>query len=190
MRTTWKKKAFWAFGILGTLFAVGFLAWGPLVSKIIEKPPYTVLISEAGFEVREYPALIVAEAEVKGPRKEAIQQGFRLIADYIFGKNTPQQKIAMTAPVIQRKHHDAWIIQFFMPSAYTLKTLPSPLSKEVSLRTLPAKKYVAIAFSGNATDALLQKNTDLLLGFVAQQKLSVASEPIYAFFNPPGLCLS
>jgi hypothetical protein len=46
--------------------------------------------------------MIAAEVEVKGERKAAINEGFRLIAAYIFGANEPNAKIAMTAPVQQQ----------------------------------------------------------------------------------------
>jgi hypothetical protein len=32
--------------------------------------------------------MIIAEVEVDGKREDAIREGFRLIADYIFGNNT------------------------------------------------------------------------------------------------------
>ena len=66
-----------------------------------EEPPYTATLQDGAFEVREYPALIAAEVIVTGERSTAIGAGFRLLAGYIFGGNTRQQSIAMTAPVVQ-----------------------------------------------------------------------------------------
>lgn len=37
--------------------------------------------------------MIVAETQVTGERAEAINSGFRMIADYIFGNNTVAQKV-------------------------------------------------------------------------------------------------
>ena len=81
--------------------------------------------------------MIVAQAVVQGPRKAAINQGFRLIAAYIFGQNAPRVKVEMTAPVKQQKQTiemtvpvtqqaegDAWVISFIMPKSWTLDTLP------------------------------------------------------------------
>jgi len=39
---------------------------------------------------------------VKNTRKLSINEGFKLIADYIFGNNQQQTKISMTAPVTQK----------------------------------------------------------------------------------------
>jgi hypothetical protein len=44
---------------------------------------------------------LLAEVEVAGEREKAINQGFRILAGYIFGGNTVKQKIAMTTPVTQ-----------------------------------------------------------------------------------------
>jgi len=70
----------------------------------IEEPKYKVLNQDAGFELRQYAALIVAETWVDGDMDAASNKGFRVIADYIFGNNkapqsTQSSKIAMTAPV-------------------------------------------------------------------------------------------
>lgn len=36
----------------------------------------------------EYSPIIIAEVQVEGNRKESINKGFKLLADYIFGNNT------------------------------------------------------------------------------------------------------
>jgi hypothetical protein len=62
------------------------------IMSLVEQPAYTVIRSFGDMEVRDYPPMIVAEVEVSGARKQAINAGFRLIADYIFGNNSPSQK--------------------------------------------------------------------------------------------------
>ena len=49
----------------------------------VEQPGYKVKHSEGAVEIRNYGPMIVAEVEVKGERKAAINEGFRLIAAYI-----------------------------------------------------------------------------------------------------------
>ena len=81
---------------------------GTIMSRV-EQPSYTVVESLGDFELRDYPPLIVAEVKVPGERKQAINAGFRMIANYIFGNNAPREKIAMTAPVTQHPHdHSAF----------------------------------------------------------------------------------
>ena len=65
----------------------------------IEEPKYSVIEKTEPFELRQYAPMIVAEVKVDGDLDEASNQGFRLIAGYIFGQNQVNEKIAMTAPV-------------------------------------------------------------------------------------------
>ena len=83
------------------IVVIGASLSGTIMSRV-EQPSYTVVDSWGDVELRDYPQLIVAEVEVPGERKQAINAGFRMIADYIFGNNAPRQKIAMTAPVTQQ----------------------------------------------------------------------------------------
>jgi hypothetical protein len=73
----------------------------------IEEPAFEKLESVENIEMRQYRPVIVAETFVDGDMGSASNDGFRMIADYIFGNNLsmrgsadkPSEKIAMTAPV-------------------------------------------------------------------------------------------
>ncbi len=65
----------------------------------VEQPDYKVVTSEENIEIRDYPPMILAEVEVSGERKQAISEGFKILADYIFGNNILNKKMEMTAPV-------------------------------------------------------------------------------------------
>ncbi len=119
----------------------------------VEQPKYAVLESEGNIEVRAYDPTIVAEVEVHGERMQALNQGFRLIADYIFGNNLSSKKVAMTAPVTQEAgekiamtapvtqdgNGDTWKVRFVMPAGYTLESLPKPGNQAVRLIPVPAR---------------------------------------------------
>ena len=112
----------------------------------LEEPDYQVLQSELNIEIRLYKPMIIAEVNVEGIRKDAIRDGFRLIADYIFGNNTNGSrtkipgraknglKIPMTAPVQQQSTGKSWQISFVMPSKYTIDSLPEPKNDRVKLK--------------------------------------------------------
>jgi hypothetical protein len=191
-----RRLSYWIGGILGLLVVAGAAA-GPLMSRV-EKPDYKVLSSDGAIEVRSYGPMIVAEAVVQGERKAAIREGFRLIAAYIFGANKPNARIAMTAPVQQQKQAismtapvtqqgagNAWTVRFIMPKSQTMETLPVPSDARVSLKPLPARRFVAIRFSGFATDKAIAGRTDQLRRYAADHKLSTTGEPVLAFYNPP-----
>ena len=71
-----------------SLIVVGALALWSIgswfVVRNIEEPSYTVVERRDGYELRDYAPYIVAEVEVTGTRDQSMNQGFRLLADYIF----------------------------------------------------------------------------------------------------------
>ena len=166
-----------------------------------EEPSFTVSFREGNFEVREYPTLIAAEVTVGGDRAEASNAGFRLLAGYIFGGNTRKQSIAMTAPVMQAAAKSEsiamtapvmlagtpgdWTVQFIMPSAYTLDTLPTPNDSRVRLRVLPPARFAVVKFSGLAHDPDIRTKTMELAAFTAAKKLPVIGAASLARYNPP-----
>ena len=60
--------------------------------KATPGPDYRVLSSEGDLEIRAYPAIIVAETVVRGPRKAALNQGFGIPAG--FGEGGGELRIA------------------------------------------------------------------------------------------------
>jgi SOUL heme-binding protein len=70
---------------------LGAALWGPIVRNV-EHPKYELVGRSGNIELRDYALMIVAEAEVRGERREAISKGFRIIAGYIFGNNTTTRK--------------------------------------------------------------------------------------------------
>jgi hypothetical protein len=71
-----------------------------------EEPSYTILAQTEDFELRRYDPQIVAQTWVTGDQDDASRQGFKTLADYIFGNNTAangsSSKISMTAPVMMQ----------------------------------------------------------------------------------------
>lgn len=191
-----RRLLYWIAGTLLLLVATGIAA-GPLMSRV-EQPDYKIEESSGPIEVRSYSPMIAAEAVVEGERKKAIGEGFRLIAAYIFGANQPNAKIAMTAPVQQQKQtiamtapviqqgkKDAWTVRFIMPQSWTMTTLPAPSDARVSLKPIPARRFVALTFSGFASDAAIAERTNELRSYVTEHKLDTTGEPYLAFYNPP-----
>ncbi len=100
------------FIVLGVL-AVVLIAYWLIQKKMmqgVKTPDYTVVSQQKNIEVREYPPMLIAEVRVSGTRQEAANQGFRLLADFIFGNNqvpdAKSEKIAMTAPVMQKSGNE------------------------------------------------------------------------------------
>ena len=74
--------------ILGIILITAIIA-GPVMSNV-EKPNYQVIDKSNNIEMRQYQPSLIAEVEISGDRKDAISDGFRLLADFIFGNNKLQ----------------------------------------------------------------------------------------------------
>jgi len=178
----------------------GLILWGA-ISMATKEPPFTVEFSQGNFELRDYPALAVAEVSVSGERKEAAGKGFRLLAGYIFGGNTRNQSIAMTAPVTQQEATNEtiamtapviqsggdgnWVIRFIMPAGATLDTLPQPNDPKVELRMIAPERVAVVRFSGLAREKAVASNTAALQSFIVAHQLQATGVPALAQYNPP-----
>lgn len=166
----------------------------------VEEPAYKVVLKDGDFEVRDYPALVVAEVNVSGEQKEAANKGFRLLAGYIFGGNKRRQsiamtspvvqqptseKIAMTAPVTQTQNAGNWTVRFSMPSKYTLETLPEPDNPTVQLRRLPPERFAVLRFPGLARQGDVNAKSEALLAAARAHQLRTVGNVTLAQYNPP-----
>lgn len=178
--------------------------WGFFGSNV-EQADYTVVKKMDGYEIREYPAHIVAQTTVQGSFKESINSGFSIVAGYIFGGNTKKESIAMTAPVVAQKpdgakesesismtapviaktEGDSQIISFVMPRSYTLETLPTPNDPRVKIVTVPAKKYAVMRFYWYSSDALIKSTQEKLLSALARDGIETQGGVSYAGYNAP-----
>jgi hypothetical protein len=169
-----------------------------------EEPKFVLLEKVDAFELRHYSALIIAEVSVEGNLDEISSQGFRLIADYIFGNNTAKsggskkiamtapvtvethsEKIAMTAPVTVQQNLGEWHMHFVMPANYTLETLPVPNNPRVKLRQVLPRTVAVITFSGIAGESKVTKKTEELQAWMEARHLKPTSNPQLARYNPP-----
>ncbi len=183
--------------ILVIILITIFMLWQIFAYKVPE-PNYVVIKADGNIEIRKYSAFLAAQVEVAGDRYTAINKGFRILADFIFGNNSAENKIAMTAPVIQQnteismarpatlqKKNNSWMIQFMMPSGYTIENIPKPKNNAIIILQIPEKKYVVIRFSGSSNDANLIKYVNLLENYISKNMLTVIWKTIFAFYNPP-----
>ena len=91
----------------------------------------------------------------------------------------------MTAPVQQQASGNLWTISFVMPSEYTMQTLPKPNNDKVKIKEIPAKRFIAIRFSGRNTDSNVSEHEAELMAYIAQNNIKVSGPAKYAFYNPP-----
>lgn len=198
------------------IFLLLLLTWtlfGYLFEYNINSPKYSVLEQKDGYEIRLYEPYLVAQVEVSGTYRDALNNGFRILADYIFGNNTKQkglpmttpvtekdgEKIAMTSPVSVKENNvldmtapvteslknNIRIITFVMPFEYTLETLPKPNNPDIKISRQESRKVAVLRFSWNASESRVEKKKQELLSLLERDNFEVKSSPEYAGYNSP-----
>ena len=164
----------------------------------IESPPYSVIGAHENFEVRRYESYLVAETVVSAAPEDAGNQGFRILAAYIFGENKGERKIAMTAPVaqaptkiamtapvVQSPSANGYVVRFAMPREFTLETLPEPNDSRVTLRAIPSRTLAVLSYSGTWSQSRYEEHLKTLQDALKQAGLLWHGEPIWARYDPP-----
>lgn len=176
-------------GLRMLLVSILLITTGQSIAMATEEPKFDLLEKADAFELRHYPALVIAEVSVEGNLDEISGKGFRLIADYIFGNNKAKaggsEKISMTAPVSVQQNQGRWRMHFVMPAKYTLDSLPVPNNPQVMLKMLTARNVAVITFSGIASESKTAKKTRELLAWIDTKHLRPISNPELARYNPP-----
>jgi hypothetical protein len=184
-------------GLFGAGLGAAFVGTDAMA---VEEPAFRTIARDGDFDIRDYPALVVAEVSVSGDQQEAASRGFRLLASYIFGANKRRQGIAMTAPVAQAPSSETiamtapvaqsrsggeWTVRFTMPSAYSLQTLPAPNDPRVRLRVTAPARFAVLKFSGLAGADAVAAKTAALEGFVRSRRLRIVGPVWLAQYDPP-----
>jgi len=179
----------------------------------IDQPKYTVLEQNKNYEIRQYDSYIIAQTKIKGDYRQASSLGFRILADFIFGNNTKQsavqmtapvgikeseniqmtapviikesESINMTAPVTITKDQKDYTVSFVMPFDYTLQTLPKPNNPQVEIKAQPARKVAAIKFSWYAGPKRVETKKQGLLNLLTQDNVATKGTPEYAGYDAP-----
>lgn len=168
--------------------AVGYAAYIEVTTK---EPAYRVLRSHGAIQLRAYEPMTVAEVVTAGARQDAVGEGFRPLAGYIFGGNAHSDSISMTAPVIQQPtstpepDRNLWSIRFVMPEEWSLETLPRPDDPAIALHDVPRRTVAVVRFPGFADDTVAAEKTAALEAWIASAGLVAQSEPMIAYYNAP-----
>ncbi len=171
-------------------------------TRAIEEPKYIVLKKYPNFEIREYLPYIIAYTDILSSFNESANSGFRILANYIFGRNSRSQKIKMTAPVIQGKieittekiamtkpviqeeRGNSYRIAFIMPLKYTLETLPKPEDPRVKITEVDKEIRAVYTFKGWATEKRVKAKQETFIGLLEESCLPFKNIKL-AQYDPP-----
>jgi hypothetical protein len=183
-----------------TLFVIVLSMIYSPASMAIEEPKFVVESKNDTYEIRKYEPVIVAETVIDAGFEDAGNQAFKLLADFIFGNNQSQKKISMTAPVTQKevsqkismtapvsqvKTQGGYLVQFTMPSEFTLETLPKPNNERVKIKMLSAKRVAVIRYSGRWTESNYSEHLEELKKALSKDNIKTVGEPILSRYDPP-----
>jgi hypothetical protein len=158
-----------------------------------EEAGHHLLESDGAFSLRRYDRLVVAETRSSGTLAEALDAGYRPLADYIAARPGARQpgatsrRIAMTVPVTVSPADQAgvWLVRLVMPRAWSRASLPEPTAG-VSLQEIEPRTVAAVRFAGRGTDHdLIAGKRDELRGWAEKRGLHLLGEPEFAAYNAP-----
>lgn len=166
----------------------------------IEEPKFELVSKNDYYEIRLYGPVLVAETFVQDDFDNAGNKAFRILADYIFGKNksntkiamaapvaqeSKSEKIAMTAPVTQTNSQTGFLVQFTMPAKYNMDNIPKPIDERVVLREIEPKKVAVYTYSGSWSKERYEKKLSEFKAYLEKDGVSTVGEPTFARFNSP-----
>ncbi|KAK9055423.1 hypothetical protein SSX86_026506 [Deinandra increscens subsp. villosa] len=176
----------------------------------LETVKFKVLSRNEQYEIRELEPYFVAETTMPGKYGfdlNGSSQSFNVLAEYLFGKNTANETMEMTTPVLTRRtqsggetmdmttpvitkrmeDQDKWKMSFVMPSKYG-SSLPLPKNSAVTITEVPARTVAVVAFSGFVTDEDVMYRESKLRDTLkndSQFKVKSGAQLEVAQYNPP-----
>ncbi len=168
-----------------------------------EEPNFEIVDRHDTFEVRRYQPFVTAEVKIEGGFKDAGNQAFNMLFEYISGANrgtakmdmtvpviqspAKGKKMEMTAPVLQRSasEADAYLVSFVLPLSYDTASAPEPTDPKVRIREVPGRLMAVNRYSGFWSESnYLKHETELFKALKAAGYQAVGS-PEWARYNPP-----
>lgn len=153
---------------------------------MVETAEYTVLRGDGEYEIRRYPAMLVATVGDAPSR-------FSVLFKYITGANRSRSKIAMTSPVITSTEiamttpvfSDPGSMSFMVPSKYDAETVPEPTDERVTIDEVPERVVATVRFRGFAWKESVRKQTEKLLAWLESEGVEPTGAPFLMQYNPP-----
>jgi len=162
-----------------------FLAYTSWSTSKTPSPKYEILEKEGDFELRRYEPIFEARTMTVNQWQDGSSQGFRVLANYIFGGNETGQQISMTTPVKTMVKNDSMMMAFSMPPSISPENAPKPSSSKVNFVVIPERKVASITFGGFANQEEMEKKEKQLRTWISKKGLTILGPAEYLRYNPP-----
>ncbi len=160
----------------------------PGIGSAIESLGFEQIDQLGAVEVRIYERHLLASVDVNSSFKEAGNAAFQPLFRYISGRNADEQKIAMTAPVIQsasRRHDTAWTVSFVMPASLLKTGAPRPTTEQVEIVERSEQLIAALPYNGSWRIGLFEEKKEELIQQLARSPYSICGNVMWARHNAP-----
>ena len=162
------------------------------ITMALEEPKYEIIKSNKDYEIRKYNNRLAIQTEYSYENS-----GFRYLFNYISGENNMSEKVSMTVPVTQSVKIDMtspvtqfnkngkMVMQFYLPSKFTLENAPKPTNSRVNLVTMEGGHFAVLKYSGSSSDNNYLKKLNKLKDSLTKDKIEMLDSGTKATFNGP-----
>ena len=162
------------------------------ITMALEEPKYEIIKSNKDYEIRKYNNRLAIQTEYSYENS-----GFRYLFNYISGENNMSEKVSMTVPVTQSVKIDMtspvtqfnkngkMVMQFYLPSKFTLENAPKPTNSRVNLVTMEGGHFAVLKYSGSSSDKNYLKKLNKLKDSLIKDKIEMLDSGTKATFNGP-----
>ena len=162
----------------------------------LECPEFTTIQKLSDdIEIRQYQDSNWVTIEMKGDKEVSNKNSFWALFNYISGKNSQNEKIQMSAPVVYKINskipftiEENWgSMSFFLGYKYQNDvTAPQPTENGVYLTTQTSRKYAVISYSGYSNEKDERENLMKLGTYLSSQGIAFVNEHyFYAGYDAP-----
>ena len=143
---------------------------------------YKILRKVDKVEIREYKPLLYVS--YPGGSDSSQNSHFRVLADYIFGANETEEKIAMTSPVVINLENDREML-FRIPEKYNKKNLPQPNNNSIKVVKSKKQTKATIRYSGYTNEQKENKMIKELKKILSENNIKHTGQFELFVYDPP-----
>ena len=180
------RKKMLYFILATVVVAVTYFGWKLTARSAYESAEYTVLQSDGAFEVREYPALMMATTNTRF-EAQGDDGSFMRLFRYISGANDADRKVAMTTPVFMQPAVDGAPGQmgFVIPKKTAEQRIPAPVGGSVQIQERTGGRFAVNRFNGRLTSDSFAKAEERLRSWMTSKELTGEADAESAGYDPP-----